>query len=296
MAAGLAISCPKISLIQTAGGIEFLVPELFGRYVALLRSTLASKTALGYVDQLGRLARLLYPDSDWKFVQTTVRQLQRNVRPFRDIRTRCRPSIELYQLGSTLIEKSEGRTNPIGRAREFRNGLIIAFLAARPLRIRNLSMIAVNQHLQLWGERYWLHFDRDETKGDRDLDFPWPEPLNGALSTYLQVYRPVLIDQSGSESHVAGLLWAMGRAGLYEMISTQTARWFRQPVNPQSFRHAAATSTAIEDPEHVGIVTTILGHSSFRIAEKYYNMATSIDAARRYQKCIVKLRKPSSRR
>lgn len=272
-------------------GIEFLSPELFREYVALLRSILASKTVVGYIDQFGRLARLLHPQSDWQLLQTTARQLQRNLRPFRDIRTRCRPSIELYHLDNKLIEKSEGRPNPMSSAREFRNGLIIAFLAARPLRIRNLSMIAVNRHLQLRGEKYWLHFDRGETKGDRDLDFPWPEPLNGALSTYLQVHRPVIIGQSGIESDAAGLLWMMSSGGLYEMITTQTARWFGQPVNPQSFRHAAATSAAIEDPEHVGIVTTILGHSSFRTAEKYYNMATSIDAARRYQKCIVKLRK-----
>jgi integrase len=85
-------------------------------------------------------------------------------------------------------------------------------------------------------------------------------------------------------------------AGFYKVITTRTAKWFGQPVNPHLFRNAAATSIAIEDSAHVGIVRTILGHSSFRTAEKYYNKATSINAARRYQNYIGNLRRTPSRR
>jgi integrase len=206
------------------------------------------------------------------------------------------------------MQDAETLPNPVKRAREFRNGLLISFLAARPVRARNLAMIAVNRHLQLRGERYWLHFDTDETKGGDDLDFPWPEALHNALVRYLQVYRSVLVaktislergktDARNSSSEGHHHLWVVNRKrGLHKIITKRTAAWFGQPVNPHSFRHAAATSIAIEDPAHVGIVVRILGHSSLRTAEKYYNKATSIEAARRYQKSIADLRRSRSQR
>jgi integrase/recombinase XerD len=75
--------------------------------------------------------------------------------------------------------------------------------------------------------------------------------------------------------------------GLRHMITKRTRVWLGQRMNLHSFRPAAATSIAIEDSEHVGIVTTILGHASFKTAERYYNKATALEAARRYQKQIV---------
>lgn len=277
-------------------GIEFLSPNSLRQYVAMLRSNLlAPRTIAGYVSLLGRIARLFQPETDWRFVQVVVRQLYRNLSPVRDNRTRCRPSIELYEFGLKLMEKAENRPGPIGRAKEFRSGLIISFLAARPLRMRNLAIIAVDRHLQLRGESYWVHFERGETKGRRPLDFRWPEPLHSALIRYLKVYRPALIGTSLKHPNPSDRLWAIGPVGLYKIITNRTAEWFEQPLNPHLFRHAAATSTAIEDPEHVGIVTTILGHTSFRTAAKYYNMATSIEAARRYQNHIGKLRRTGSR-
>ena len=83
---------------------------------------------------------------------------------------------------------------------------------------------------------------------------------------------------------------------MHKIITKRTASWFGSPVNPHSFRHAAATSIAVEDPEHVGIIVRILGHSSLRTAELHYNMATSIEAARRYQKHIARLRESRCQR
>jgi integrase/recombinase XerD len=278
-------------------GIEFLSPDFFRGYVATLRSSLTPIIVADSVCHLGRVARLFRPENDWRFVQATSRQLYKFSHPVRDNRRRLRPSIELYKLGLKLMEKAERRPTPVYRAREFRNGLIISFLAARPLRLRNLAMISLDRHLQLRGVSYWVHFEPRETKGGRPLDLPWPRPLHSALIRYLTVYRPVLVGLLTKYPDTADELWAMSsNAGLYKVITTRTAQWFGQPVNPHLFRNAAATSTAIEDPEHVGIVMTILGHSSFRTAEKYYNKAISVHAARRYQKHIANLRRTRSRR
>ena len=52
-----------------------------------------------------------------------------------------------------------------------------------------------------------------------------------------------------------------------------------------------ATSIALEDPEHVGITISILGHSLLATAAKYDNHAQSIEAGRAYQDSVMALRR-----
>jgi integrase len=77
---------------------------------------------------------------------------------------------------------------------------------------------------------------------------------------------------------------------IYNMIVSRTAKAFGRSVNPHLFRDCAATSIAIEDPERVRIASQILGHRSAATTERYYNQAQAIDAARRYQAFLAKLR------
>jgi integrase len=43
---------------------------------------------------------------------------------------------------------------------------------------------------------------------------------------------------------------------------------------------------AIDDPKHIGIVKDVLGHSTLRTSERYYNQANSISSLRRYQATV----------
>ncbi len=52
-----------------------------------------------------------------------------------------------------------------------------------------------------------------------------------------------------------------------------TRERFGFPVNPHRFRDCAATSIAIEAPEHVGIILPVLGHARATTGERYYNQA-----------------------
>ncbi len=71
-------------------------------------------------------------------------------------------------------------------------------------------------------------------------------------------------------------------------LGTSEPRWTagRLPVNPQLFRDCAATSIAIEAPDHVGIIMPVLGHARATTGERYYNQARSLEAARRFQAVI----------
>jgi site-specific recombinase XerD len=85
-------------------------------------------------------------------------------------------------------------------------------------------------------------------------------------------------------------LWltAAGRplsgAKLAERVGRLTARRLGRPVAMHHFRHAAATGMALHDPHHVRLVAALLGHRSLAASERYYNLATSLEAAGSYQR------------
>ena len=69
-------------------------------------------------------------------------------------------------------------------------------------------------------------------------------------------------------------------------LADLTKREFGMSFRSHAFRHIAATSIAETDPEHVGIIRDILGHSTLAMAEKHYNRATTKSAAVKYRKAL----------
>ena len=87
----------------------------------------------------------------------------------------------------------------------------------------------------------------------------------------------------------------MGYKAVYARVVRVTKEGLERPVNPHLFRDCAATSVAIEDPEHVHIIAAILSHASHATAERYYNQAQSLEAGRVYQKFIAARRREMRR-
>ena len=52
---------------------------------------------------------------------------------------------------------------------------------------------------------------------------------------------------------------------------------------------------AFHAPEDALIIAAILGHTSLRTSERYYNQATALQAARRHQELVERLRKDGRR-
>jgi integrase/recombinase XerD len=137
----------------------------------------------------------------------------------------------------------------------------------------------------------------EETKTREPIEVPWPEALTAALTTYLDTYRPILYRLRNRWTRPVGVaLWVsthgspMCQTAVYETIVGRTGTAFGRPINPHLFRDCAATSIAIEDPEHVRIASQILGHRSASTTERYYNQARTIEAARRYHDFLLALR------
>jgi integrase len=177
---------------------------------------------------------------------------------------------------------------------------MIALLAARRLRRRNIARIDIGRHLIWQDDIYWLRFEGCETKTGEPIETPIPVDLVPYLERYLSEYRPFLLQRAHKRSCSSltpdRALWisvhgtAMTEIGIYFSISKLTKNRFGHVVSPRLFRDSAATSITIEDPQNVHIVRNVLGHNTLQSGETYYIHAQTLEASRRYQQRILELR------
>jgi hypothetical protein len=285
-----------------------LTPEHVRDYVADLRASNASPySVLSRVGELRQAITVMAaPDEDWGWLRAMEKQLRHAAKPVRDKKASLTVRAEaVFAFGAELMAKTGGPQagSALKRAGQYRDGLQIAFLIARPLRRRNFAMIELGRHLFRKGKEYWLCFDEQETKTAKPIETPLPTGLVPYLETYLSEHRPFLLARDGrwkrnrctsqSPEHA---LWVsnhgsrMTEIAIYFRIRKLTAERFGHPINLHQFRDIAATSTAVEDPEHVHIIRSVLEHTTLRSGEKFYMHARSLEASRRFQAHVLKLR------
>jgi integrase len=73
-------------------------------------------------------------------------------------------------------------------------------------------------------------------------------------------------------------------------VRQRTKAAFGAAMSPHPFRDCAATAIAIADPEHVRDIMAILGHATLATSQRHYNQARGLEASRRYQGTIDRLR------
>ena len=288
----------QFHMANLRSGLDNLDRESLRAFVERLSSKLAPITVHNYLISHLTVARALAPERVFPFLRTAIAHLKRTAKPISDKRSRIVPIRDLYALGRRLMEIAPASPTPLKGAGLYRDGLMIALLAVRPIRIGNLSSIEIDRHLLREGDAFWLVFPAAEVKNRRPLEFTLPTNLTEPISEYLDLYRPRLLSRRGRHWRrcPGKALWisehgtALGRSHIREHICRRTRERFGFSVNPHLFRDCAATSIATADPAHVGIIMPILGHARADTAERYYNQASSLDAARRYQDTIGTLR------
>ena len=282
---------------DAGAGLDSLQGARLRQFIDVLKASLAPLTVRSYVTNLLTAAEAMAPERSFADLRNATRSLWRWAKPA-DKRTRLVPAGELSALGYDLMAEADRRKLGSRPATLHQDGLMIALLAARPLRRRNLASIELGRHLERQGEEYWLSFPAQEMKNRRALEFPLPRNLAVPLERHLVVYRPLLLLKARGRWRRDGgeALWISAHGGplgakqVHERIVARTQARFGHPVNPHMFRDAAATSIAIEDPAHVGIVAAILGHANPQTAERFYNQAGSLEAGRRLQAVIQAFR------
>lgn len=265
-------------------------------YVAYLRSVVGPVTVYMQTAGLHAMLKAIEPDADWSWLRKIIKGLKRSAKSQRNKRQLIVRTDELFNLGISLMRFADTTgSHPMSHAAQYMDGLMIALLAVRPLRMRNFKDIRLGQSLIFRDDTYFLVFKSEETKNHRPIDVHWPERLLPYLELYLDLHRPRLMNQCrNSDSHAA--LWVakngrpLGEQSIRKRIKARTKQAFGHCVTPHLFRDCAATSIAIEDPDHVRIIASLLGHTTLATAERYYNQATSLEAGRTFAAGLENLR------
>jgi hypothetical protein len=286
-----------------ASPADRVTPDRVVRYVADLRKLNAPYSVLARVQELYQAMAVMVPAKDWTWIRRIEARVRQTVTPSRDKRGRVVGVEKLYAFGLELMAKAEGPKGgtALERAVQYRDGLMICLLTARPLRRRNFAAIEIGRHLVQQGSGFWIRFESNETKTHQPIEVPFPLDLVSSLERYLSHYRPFLLARTGRWSRTsngaANALWvsmdgsAMTEIAIYFRVMKLTRSKFGHVVNLHLFRDCAATSTAIEDPKHAHINKSILGHATLRSSERHYNHARTLEAMRRHQAQILRLRR-----
>jgi len=272
-------------------------PNRVAAYVTELRTQVADTTIVNRLEELALALKIMVPEMSWSWINQVIARIRRTAVPAPDKHALVQHSAELLGLGLQLMESALEGPLRLRSAERYRDGLIIATLAATGLRRRNLVAIEIGRHLVTKSDEFWLHFDSCETKNRQPCDMPLPMQLAPYILTYLERIRPFLLSRGGRVSPPQiKALWvseeatAMRGISIYFRIRKHTKAAFGHPANPHLFRDCRATSIAIDDPSHIGAVSTLLGHRRRRTTEKYYNLAGSLEAGRRVAATILALR------
>jgi len=271
-------------------------PARIARFVTELVDRVAPVSVAMMVGALHRMLAVLSPETDWTWLGHLVQDLKGWAKPSRDKRLAVVPAKDLFDLGIELMVMAEQLSSIIFAATQYRDGLMIAMLAARPLRIRNFSVIELGRHLVHDTGGYWLRFQPDETKTGVEIDVPVPPELSVWIDGYLNNHWPVLVANSKKKHPKSRAMWMslrgtpMGEAAVRLQIKTRTKAAFGHAVWPHLFRDCAATSMAVEDPDNVRLAAGLLGHNTFATTEKHYILAQTLQSGRIYQRAIQNLR------
>ena len=221
----------------------------------------APRTVLSRLTDLATVLRWFAPGQDWDWLHRGLARLRARVQPVRDKRGRLRSAHDLLALGRQLMRTAATDPCPARqrreRARLYRDGLMIALLALRPLRLANLVQLELGRELVRRGGAWWLELQGTDTKTGEPLELPFPDDLVPALEAYLTTWRPRLAQPRYVAASRA--LWLTHRGTTisdihaYNIIVAHTRTAFGQPVNPHLFRDAAATTIALDRPEQVRI-------------------------------------------
>jgi integrase len=275
-------------------------PDTLRAYANWLDGRVSPVTVHAHVRDLVEYCRVAWPDVDRTLLHRAERSLSWRAVPTKDKRPRIVSVEDLVRLGEKLMADAQGVEDGDHRMplTQYRDGLAIAFLALRPLRIRAFASLQLSENLICIDDAWKIVVSPDLSKTKRHWEADFPTHLVPALEHYLDQVRPQLMKLSGRwYSYPGRALWisndgsALKPKALGEAITRRTTKAFGWPISPHLFRDCAASTLAHDSPANVRLATPLLGHSNPRMAERHYNQARQIDAGRKHIDALARLRR-----
>lgn len=274
-------------------------PARLHRYVEALTHRLRPMSIAAELGHLVLMLRILAPDVDWSWLRALQYRYEKRAVP-REKRNKIVHPGRLFDLGLALMDRADAVSQEAARARQYRDGLLIALLIARPIRRRSLSQLTVHRNLRRVQDYYVLILEAEDTKSRSGTGFPLPQLLTPYLERYVDHYRLLFPRARELEA-----LWlsakgcALGAEAIYDCICRRTEEAFGWSIHPHLFRDIAATAIARDMPQALAVASDLLTHVNVETTLRHYSHASTLDASRRYSAVLEGVRatsKPSKLR
>lgn len=256
----------------------------------------APLTVAGTVRDIALVLRACSPPHGVKWLTDLSWRAMNASKPIRPKLPHIASPGALYGLGKMLM--TEGRWHGDGKswsgARMYRDGLMIACLAVRPLRLGEHMALRLGHTLTREGERWHIAVPPSSTKTNRWRRDSFPAFLTPAMDYYVEQVRSVLPREKADLDDGWFWLGTDGRLNpstVSSTISRLTLKRLGKAVSPHRFRDSAATAIALEMPKHIGITKSVLGHASLQTSQDHYNQAHSFSASAELAEVVEELRR-----
>lgn len=280
-------------LDRDAAAAGLVALETVDKYIQELKERVRSVTTYGSIYKLRRASQLLDPCRDFRWLIEIEKDLALDMRP-RSKADRLVLTEVLVEAGLTLIAEAESSAtlSPLAKARQFRNGLMVAMLAMHPIRLNNFVSLEIGRNVSNTDGSWWIALSAAETKEKRPDERRIDETIAPALGKYLNMYRPALTMKDGQ----SGALWLSsntGQAMTYHAVAATIERTTRVAIgvgiSPDMFRTSAASSAAVHAGHNPHLGSALLHHRDKRVTEQHYNRASSLSAAKAFGQLIKQL-------
>jgi integrase len=204
------------------------------------------------------------------------------------------PPVQILDFGIELMDEALGLPSNGHRQREiqYRAGLILCFLTLWRPRRRSITALTVSRHLEFDDAGINILLHPEDTKAKRAESFRVPEQLLPYLLHYLREIRPPLLggsEHDGLWASYKGCPLTGGR--IYDIVRARITARFGKAMGLHDFRRSGPTFLAIDAPDKIGLIPGMLQHASPEMGERYYNLARSIEASRRFAAHLSRTRK-----
>jgi integrase/recombinase XerD len=279
---------------ENPSGIGAMTAPRLEAFVDLLRTQdLASLSIAGTIEALSHLLYAMAPEQDWNWLRCIRNRLKAQATPAKPVSPHLLPIGRIFDRALSTMDLAEHRPprRPLQDSVWFRDGLMLALLAATALRAKNFMGLKLDTHLVRTDEGWRLVVPAAEVKNKQPLEGAIPDELTRYLDRYVEHHRPRLAQ--GCRSDAFWITYEgrpMSANGAVRIVKL-SLRHLGRRLSAHLFRHCLATSIATDHPSDALLIRSLLGHTTIWTAERHYNKAQMIDAGRRHAEAIDELRR-----
>ncbi|TIM13262.1 MAG: site-specific integrase [Mesorhizobium sp.] len=185
------------------------------------------------------------------------------------------------------VQKSQRRKH--WRLAEAQAALGIEILMFVPVRLKNLTALAFEEHLFLReAGTSTLMLSADETKTGENLEFDIPPNLAARLLEYRNVIAPAVIGHEPKHLFANDDGSVKGFASVRYLVQRYFKRYVGMHMNPHAFRHLAAKFILDSSPGGHVVVQHLLGHKKLETTATFYAGLDTLRAGRHHHALLTK--------